>query len=147
MFSSSRTMRSYFGGLVRHASIISREAGQGASAARVSRGRARGGGGFALALAGVNDEQALLAGLGGQHLVAGDLAVARLFIGAAEIVVPLRALAHDTASTMGARRSRKTACAELDSGFHKSRSCASIRSESISLSASGLCARRNSRTL
>src|SRR5262249_36531159 len=85
---------------------------------------------LALALAGVDDEQALLDGLARHHLVARFLALGGFLVGAA---VEFGFFGHEAARVDGVRpaQSLSRAWAALDLGRQRLRSCASSRRSAI----------------
>ena len=114
-------------------------------------GEAEGGGRLSLARPGVDDEEALLDGLGGEDPVAHLLALARLLVGPA---VDLRFArwfrfrrAHGLSLSSPSASSASTSWAILARGRHSPLSCASNSRALISASAAGLLSERKARTL
>ena len=100
--------------------------------------QAKGGGGFALTLARVNDQQTLFDGFGCQHFFPGTFFVGGLFVGAGILVVGhgLSPINFCNASWV-----------EFDLACHKPRSSASAIRAAISFRAAGLFSSRNANTL
>src|SRR6185295_18799679 len=87
--------------------------------------------------AGMDDEQALLAGLGRQHLVAEGLLLGHL-AGVAGVQVG-GLVAHGAPTVPTSASFVKTPWSLLRRGFHRRRSMASWNRAPISLRAAGLC--------
>ncbi len=98
---------------------------------------AEGGGRFALAGAGMDDEEAALLRLGGEDLGARRLALRHL-LGVARVDLVL--------GFLGIGHGRSCSATLLLRGFHRLRSIASASRALISASAAGLCSAKNCRT-
>src|SRR3984957_4938530 len=115
--------------------------------ADVAEHHAERGRGLALAGPGVDDQQALLAGLGGHDLVARGLVLARFFLmaGIFRVVVLGRRLGHAISFWASGNNSAIKWAARLERGVHNPRRIASANLAAVSRNAAGLAASMKSR--